>query len=104
MDYTDFLRSERAAGNITAQEEKNKLEDSKAKVEYELQNFFPPANKMTFGHISTYCPFFSSHNLIDHLAKGLLSATRLVQERENIRRSDYQIFFKSSRISSGVNL
>lgn len=106
MDYTDFLRSERAAGNITAQEEKNKLEDSKAKVEYELQNFFPPANKMTFGHISTYCPFFSSHNLIDHLAKGLLSATRLVQERENIRRSDYQIFFKEvvyTNPSIGIN-
>ncbi len=94
MDYSDFLRSERVAGKITALEEKDMLEDSKAKVEYELKNFFPPANKMTFGHISTYCPFFSSHNLIDTLEKGLLSATRLVSERENIRRADYQIFYK----------
>lgn len=106
MDYTDFLRSERAAGKITAQEEKEKLEDSKAKVEYELQNLFPSANKMTFGHISTYCPFFSRHNLIDHLTKGLLSATRLVQERENIRRIDYQIFYKEvvyTNPSIGIN-
>ncbi|MBQ8039963.1 MAG: hypothetical protein IJ274_08870 [Lachnospiraceae bacterium] len=106
MDYTDFLRSEKAAGKITAQEEKDMLENSKAKVEYELKNFFPPANKMTFGHISTYCPFFSSHNLIDHLEKGLLSATKLVQERENIRKIDYQIFFKEvvyTNPSIGIN-
>ncbi len=106
MDYTDYLRSEKAAGKITAQEEKDMLENSKAKVEYELKNFFPPANKMTFGHISTYCPFFSSHNLIDHLEKGLLSTTRLVQERENIRRIDYQIFYKEvvyTNPSIGIN-
>ena len=94
MDYTDFLRSERAAGRITSLEEKEKLEDAEAKVLYEIKNFFPQANKMTFGHISTYCPFFSAHNVIDHLSKGLLSAERLVQERENIRRTDYQIFYK----------
>lgn len=94
MDYTDFLRSERAAGRITAAEEKQKLDDSKAKVLYEIENFFPQANKMTFGHISTYCPFFGKHNVIDHLTKGLLSATRLVQERENIREIDYQLFYK----------
>lgn len=106
MDYTDFLRSERAAGRITAMEEKEKLEDTEAKVLYEIQNFFPQANKMTFGHISTYCPFFGSHNVIDHLSKGLLSASRLVQERENIRRIDYQIFYKEvvySNPAIGVN-
>lgn len=106
MDYTDFLRSERAAGRITAMEEKEKLEDAKAKVLYEIQNFFPQANKMTFGHISTYCPFFSSHNVIDLLTKGLLSTTRLVQERENIRRIDYQLFYKEvvySNPAIGIN-
>ena len=106
MDYSDFVRSERVAGKITAQEEKDMLEDSKAKVEYELKNFFPSANKMTFGHISTYCPFFSSHNIIDNLEKGLLSAVRLVSERENIRRIDYQIFYKEivyTNPSVGIN-
>lgn len=106
MDYSDFVRSERVAGKITALEEKDMLEDSKAKVEYELKNFFPPANKMTFGHISTYCPFFSSHNLIDSLEKGLLSASRLVSERDNIRRIDYQIFYKEvvyTNPSVGIN-
>ena len=106
MDYTDFLRSERAAGRITAMEEKEKLEDAKAKVLYEIQNFFPQANKMTFGHISTYCPFFSSHNVIDLLTKGLLSTTKLVQERENIRRIDYQLFYKEvvySNPAIGIN-
>ena len=106
MDYTDFLRTEKAAGKITAQEERNMLENTKAKVDYELKNFFPPANKMTFGHISTYCPFFSKHNLIDSLERGLLSATRLVQERENIRRIDYQVFYKEvvyTNPSIGIN-
>ena len=106
MDYADFLRSERAAGRITALEEKEKSEDAEAKVLYELKNFFPPANKMTFGHISTYCPFFGLHNVIDHLNKGLLSASRLVQERDNIRNIDYQIFYKEvvyTNPSIGVN-
>ena len=106
MDYTDFLRSERAAGRITSLEEKEKLEDAEAKVLYEIKNFFPQANKMTFGHISTYCPFFSAHNVIDHLNKCLLSAERLVMERENIRRTDYQIFYKEvvyTNPSIGIN-
>ena len=106
MDYTDFLRSERAAGRITAVEEKQKLEDAEGKVLYEIQNFFPQANKMTFGHISTYCPFFSSHNVIDHLTKGLLSSAKLVQERDNIRQIDYQIFYKEvvySNPAIGIN-
>lgn len=106
MDYTDFLRSERATGKITAAEEKQKLVDSEAKVLYEIQNFFPQANKMTYGHISSYCPFFSSHNVIDHLTKGLLSATRLIQERDNIRQIDYQIFYKEvvySNPAIGIN-
>ena len=61
---------------------------------------------MTFGHISTYCPFFSSHNVIDLLTKGLLSTTKLVQERENIRRIDYQLFYKEvvySNPAIGIN-
>lgn len=106
MDYTDFLRSERAAGRITAFEEKEKLNDAKAKVLYEIENFFPQANKMTFGHISSYCPFFSAQNVIDHLTKGLLSAARLVQERDDLRRIDFQIFYKEvvySNPSIGIN-
>ena len=106
MDYTDFLRSERVAGKISSLEEKALAENADAKVMYELDNFFPQANKMTFGHISTYCPFFSSHNLIDKLGKNLLGATKLMQERENIRRIDYQIFYKEivySNPSIGIN-
>ena len=106
MDYTDYLRSERVAGKITAQEEKALLEDTKAKVEYELKNFFPTTNKITFGHISTYCPFFSSHNVIDDLNKGLSSATKLIQQRDSIRNIDYQIFYKEvvyTNPSIGVN-
>lgn len=106
MDYTDYLRSERVAGKISAQEEKTLLNNTKAKVEYELQNFFPTTNKITFGHISTYCPFFSSHNLIDGLSKGLLSVTRLIQQRDSIRSIDYQLFYKEvvySNPTIGIN-
>ena len=106
MDYTDFLRSERATGKITAAEEKLMLDNTVEKVKYELKNFFPQANKMTFGHISTYCPFFSDHNLIDSLGKGLLSTVKLLTERENIRQIDYQIFYKDvvyTNPSVGIN-
>ena len=106
MDYTDYLHSERVAGKISAQEEKTLLGNAKAKVEYELKNFFPTTNKITFGHISTYCPFFSSHNLIDGLNKGLLSVTRLIQQRDSVRNIDYQLFYKEivySNPNIGVN-
>ncbi len=106
MDYTDFLRTERVSGKITAVEEKQRLENAEAKVLYELENFFPQANKMTYGHISYYCPFFSKHNLIDHLAKGLLSTTKLMQERDYARNIDYQLFYKEvvyTNPSIGIN-
>ncbi len=106
MDYTDFVRSERVNGKISATEEKHKLEDTEAKVLYELDNFFPQANKMTYGHISTYCPFFSKHNLIDTTEKGLLSTTKLISERDYARMIDYQLFYKEvvySNPAIGVN-
>lgn len=94
MDYTDFLRSERVSGKITPAEEKQRQGDAEAKVLYELENFFPSANKMTYGHISYYCPFFAEFNLLDTLSKGLLSASKLMRERDYARGVDYQLFYK----------
>lgn len=94
MDYTDFLRSERVSGKITPAEEKQQLVNAEARVLYELENFFPSANKMTYGHISYYCPFFAEFNLLDSLSKGLLSASKLMRERDYARSVDYQLFYK----------
>lgn len=72
-DYTKYLHTMKVSGKISAQEETEFADDTSKKVEYELKNMMPPVNKMTSGRISTFCPVFSSHNVLKALDSCLVS-------------------------------
>lgn len=93
-DYTDYLRAQKTGGRITAEEEAALLSDSKKRVEYELSNMFPSVNKMTYGRISTFCPVFSSHNVLKNPHASFVSVKKLTACLDRLLSLDYTAFYR----------
>jgi len=91
-DYTDYLRSERVSGRISAEEEARLLEDLEGKLLFELENVFPIANKITFGRITTFCPVFGSHNVQRELETSMVTPAVVKEVLDGITAVDYSAY------------
>ena len=94
VDYQEFVHEQFLNKSISKKEEKELLEDSEEKLKFELQNFFPAVNKMTFGRISTFCPVFSENNVITDLKRSLVTPELVMDTIQNIRQIDYSAFYR----------
>lgn len=93
-DYADHLHSLKVAGKISASEERALAADAVKKVEYELKNMVPTANKITCGRISTFCPVFSSHNILKPLDISLVTPEALKEAWKAVLSMDYSAFYR----------
>jgi len=96
QDYSDHLHKQKAAGNITEAEMRNLESDSMSKVSFELENMFPQVNKITFGRVTTFCPIFSSDNVLKDLMASCVTVTKVCKAIEQIRQIDYSAFYRES--------
>ena len=106
QDYQTYLREQRAQGHITAQEEEEALNNAEQRVLFELNNLFPAANKMTCGHITTFCPIFCKDQIIKPLPDCLVSAASIHKVLDNIRGIDFSAFYRDTIFTApeaGVN-
>lgn len=95
-DYYDFIHKQKAGGNIS-ESEAAALEDSPmSRVNYELRNMFPQTNKVTFGRITTFCPLFTSDNVLKDLSSSYVTLTQISKALEMIKRIDYSAFYRES--------
>ncbi len=95
-DYVGYLLEQKRMGNITAEEQKELLTDSVAKVKFELENLFPVVNKITYGRLSTFCPLYSAHNVMKPMESMLVSAGKISQILQGIREKDYGAYYRES--------
>lgn len=93
-DYFDYLNKQRASGTISNEEMKNLEKDPDARVEYELKNFFPNVNKMTFGRITTFCPIFADKNVLKDLETTYVTLSEISRLLQQIRNIDYSAFYR----------
>lgn len=100
IDYTDYIHHRKVAGEITASEETALLKDNMAKIDYEFANMFPTVNKVTFGRISSFCPVFSSHNMLKKPGKCFVTADFLKQAQKQLESIDYSIFYREYTYSN----
>lgn len=103
-DYTDYIHKQKVSGTITASQETSLLRDPVSRVKYELQNQFPSTNKMTFGRVTTFCPLFTSDNVLKDLDASYLSATRITKTLDTIRSVDYTAFYRESLDYDNIEL
>lgn len=99
LDYPAYLRELKKNGDITARDEKSMLDSAIDKVYFEMENVFPIVNKMTFGRISTFCPIFSSHNVIKPLSDILVTPKKVRSTFRAIREVDFSAYYRETAYS-----
>lgn len=99
-DFMGYLLEQKRMGNITAEQQKELLVDSVARVKFELENLFPVVNKITYGRLSTFCPLFSAHNVLKPMSYMLVSAGQIARILQEIREKDYGAYYRESMYSN----
>ena len=95
-DYTDMVHKLKVQNKIDAAEEKKRLTDGKAKVNFELDNFFRSADKVTYGRITTFCPIFLEKTCIKDPAATLVTLDAISAALDKIREIDYSAYYRES--------
>lgn len=93
-DYADYLRKLKSNKKITEAEEAAALRNGKKRVNYEIDNMFRSVNKMVSGHILTYCPIFSDHEIYRPIQSTLLTADVVKQGLSSILEIDFSLFYR----------
>ena len=93
-DYSDYVHKQKASGNISEAEMRSLLDNTMSKVGYELRNMFQQVNKITYGRITTFCPIFTSDNIMKQLSTSYLNAANLGQALSQVRDVDFSIFYR----------
>lgn len=95
-DFDDFLYQQKRKNTLSAAElaalENNPLE----KVRYELQNLFPSANKVTFGRIASYCPLFTSENVLKDLNASFITPDRISSALTMLKKVDFSAYYRET--------
>lgn len=99
MDYREYLIEQQKTGEITAAQAEDYLNDKEKRVEYEIKNMFTSGNKVTYGRITTFCPVLCEYDLNNTIDKMLVTADRLDEAMNRIRKIDYSIFYREVMFS-----
>lgn len=106
MDYTAYLADLCKNGKITAEQAVSYQHSGEKKVEFEIRNMFTSVNKITYGKITTFCPILSKNDLINAIEKMLVTAEKLENALNEIRKIDYSAFYREvlfSDAEKGIN-
>ncbi len=99
-DYADYLRKLKSNKKITDAEEASALRNGKNRVNYEIDNMFRSVNKMVSGHILTFCPVFSDHEIYRPIQDILLSAEQIKKGLASIRDIDFSLFYRETTFAA----
>ncbi len=96
QDYSEYLHKQKHSGNISETELRELENSAMGKVNFELRNLFPQANKITYGRVTTFCPIFTSDNVLKSLDSSYVTSSRIARALEMIRAVDYTAFYRES--------
>lgn len=94
MDYTAYLTDLFKSGTIKKEEIEERKNDIIAKTKFEIDNMFKVVNRLTYGNITTFCPILSGEDMINTADKMLVTASKIEQSLDEIRRVDYTVFYR----------
>lgn len=106
MDYPAYLADMRKNGKITQDQQKKYMTSQELKVKYEIQNMFVSGNRATYGKLSTFCPILGEYDLINSIDKMLVTAQKLEEAIEKVRKIDFSVFYREVMFSDpekGIN-
>lgn len=106
MDYPAYLADMRKNGKITVEQQKKLMDNREYKLKFEIQNMFTSGNRTTYGKISTFCPILGEYDLINSIEKMLVTAQKLEEAIDKIRKIDFSVFYREVQFSDpdkGIN-
>lgn len=95
-DYTDTIHKMKIRNEIDPEEEKRRLADGNARVNFELDNFFRSADKVTYGRITNFCPVFMEKTCIKEPSGTFVDRDVINVALDKIRNVDYTAFYRES--------
>lgn len=100
LDYPAYLNELKKTGKINAEEQKRLADDVREKVQYEMRNMFVSTNRATYGKISTFCPVLCEHDIINSVENMLVTAEKLNDALNSIRKVDFSLFYREVAFSA----
>ena len=94
IDYAGQLLEMRKNQEITREEENELKHDQVKKVEFEIRNMFMTNNRITYGHITTFCPVLHRKDFLRSIDQLIVSAITINASVDEIKDLDYSCFYR----------
>lgn len=99
QNYPAYLVELYKNGRITKEQMQEDSQSVEKRVEFEIKNVFAPVNKLTYGKITTFCPILCDNDLINSVEKMLVTAEKIENALNEVRKVDYSIFYREVSFS-----
>ncbi len=100
LDYPGYVKTLISEGKIKAEEADAYLKNPRKKVEFEIDNMFFSAGKITSGQVTIFCPIFSDHQLYKPLDKALVPYRAVYDCINTVRAIDFSCFYREQVYSN----
>lgn len=99
QDYATYVQTLKVQGKIDSGTVQKMLDDTTGKVMYELESMFPSVNKITQGHVTTFCPIFIQENTLKNLENILVTPYKIKDSLNKLLKVDFSAFYRSHLFS-----
>ncbi len=99
LDYPAYLADLRKSGSIRQEQVAVLAKNQEMKVKFEIQNMFTSGNKITYGKVTTFCPVLGDYDLINSIDKMLVTAAKIEEAMNKVRKVDYSVFYRERAFS-----
>ncbi|MDD6482715.1 MAG: cyclic nucleotide-binding domain-containing protein [Lachnospiraceae bacterium] len=106
QDFNAYLLELKRQGDITEQQMTEMKQDTKKKVEFEINNMFKLANRVTYGRVTTFCPVIMEEDFINTVERMAVTEERIENAINKVRRVDYSALYHDVLFSDpekGIN-
>lgn len=106
LDYAGYLGEQRRMGKLRDEQVEELKRDNWAKTVFEMENMFVSTNRATYGRVTSFCPILSRRDMLQSAEKMLVTAKRIEEAIDYVRKIDYSLFYREVVFSDpehGVN-
>lgn len=94
MDFQEYMRELTKNKEVVNAQDLERMNSQKEKVRFEMRNFFTMNNRLTSGHLLTFCPVLSEDDLGENLGKQLLTKEKINDAFEKVTYIDFSVFYR----------
>lgn len=103
MDYDKYLREENKSRGPLTQEEAEKQRSTREKTKFEMRNFFVINNRLTNGHMLTFCPIMTEEDLGTNIEGIRIDAKKINDAFNRVREVDFSVFYRMTMYDDREN-